>query len=51
LHTLIGYTDQPTAMQLLVYVAVLLVTVVLMRMTGSQPARRIAVARLKSSAR
>jgi high-affinity iron transporter len=36
LHTLIGYTDQPTEMQLLVYVAVLLVTVVLMRLTGSQ---------------
>src|SRR6478736_3902639 len=27
MHTLIGYTDQPTEMQLLVYVAVLLVTV------------------------
>ncbi len=36
LHTLIGYTDQPTEMQLLVYVAVLLVTVILMRLTGSQ---------------
>src|SRR3954451_13079312 len=34
LHTLIGYTDQPTEMQLLVYVAVLLVTVILMRLTG-----------------
>ena len=42
LHTLIGYTDQPTAMQLLVYVAVLLVTVVLMRLTGSQQADRVA---------
>jgi high-affinity iron transporter len=42
LHTLVGYTDQPTAMQLLVYVAVLLVTVVLMRLTGSQPAGRVA---------
>jgi high-affinity iron transporter len=31
LHTLIGYTDQPTAMQL----AVLLVTFVLMRLHGS----------------
>ena len=40
LHTLVGYTDQPTAMQLLVYVAVLLTTVVLMRLTAS-PARRI----------
>jgi high-affinity iron transporter len=36
MHTLIGYTDQPTEMQLLVYVAVLLVTVMLMRWTGSQ---------------
>ena len=35
LHTLIGYTDQPTEMQLLVYVAVLVATVLLMRLTGS----------------
>lgn len=31
LHTLIGYTDQPTAMQLVVYIAILLVTFILMR--------------------
>jgi high-affinity iron transporter len=37
LHTLIGYTDQPTEMQLLVYVAVVLATVMLMRLTRSQP--------------
>ena len=36
LHTLIGYTDQPTEMQLLVYAAVLLATFLLMRLTGSQ---------------
>jgi high-affinity iron transporter len=36
LHTLIGYTDQPTQMQLLVYLAVILATVVLMRLSGSQ---------------
>jgi high-affinity iron transporter len=36
LHTLIGYTDQPTAMQLSVYVAVLVITFVLMRLSGSQ---------------
>jgi len=36
MHTLIGYTDQPTEMQLLVYAAVLLVTFLLMRWTGSQ---------------
>lgn len=44
LHTLIGYTDQPTAMELTVYLAVLLVTFVLMRIYGpasaaAQPAR------------
>jgi high-affinity iron transporter len=37
LHTLIGYTDQPTAMQLSVYVAVLMITFVLMRLSASQP--------------
>jgi len=35
LHTLIGYTDQPTAMQLVVYVAILAVTFVLMRFYGT----------------
>jgi high-affinity iron transporter len=44
LHTLVGYTDQPTAMELTVYLAVLLVTFVLMRIygpasAGPQPAR------------
>lgn len=42
MHTLIGYTDQPTEMQLLVYAAVLLVTFMLMRLSGSQPANRAA---------
>jgi high-affinity iron transporter len=37
LHTLIGYTDQPTAMQLTVYVAILLLTFVLMRLFGAPP--------------
>jgi high-affinity iron transporter len=36
LHTLIGYTDQPTEMQLLVYLAVLGVTFVLMRLIASE---------------
>jgi high-affinity iron transporter len=36
MHTLVGYTDQPTEMQLVVYLAVLIVTVMLMRLTGSQ---------------
>ncbi|MGA9087583.1 MAG: FTR1 family protein [Bradyrhizobium sp.] len=40
MHTLIGYTDQPTEMQLLVYAAVLLTTFMLMRLTGSQSTRR-----------
>jgi len=35
LHTLVGYTDQPTVMQLVVYLAILLVTFVLMRIYGS----------------
>jgi high-affinity iron transporter len=44
LHVLVGYTDQPTAMQLLVYLAILLTTFVLMRLVGApvktaQPAR------------
>jgi high-affinity iron transporter len=40
LHTLIGYTDQPTEMQLVVYLAVLVVTFMLMRLTGSQHSDR-----------
>ena len=44
MHTLIGYTDQPTEMQLLVYLAVLIVTVVLMRWTGSQQSKRAVAA-------
>jgi len=42
MHTLVVYTDQPTHMQLLVYAAVLLMTFLLMRLTGSQPANRAA---------
>ncbi|MFM9890527.1 MAG: FTR1 family protein [Rickettsiales bacterium] len=37
LHTLVGYTDRPTALQLLVYVAMLAVTAVLMRLFGHTP--------------
>jgi high-affinity iron transporter len=44
LHTLIGYTDQPTAMQLTVYLGILLVTFVLMRLYGA-PAKTAAPAR------
>jgi high-affinity iron transporter len=43
LHTLIGYTDQPTAMQLTIYLAVLAVTFVLMRLYGA-PAKAAASA-------
>ncbi|MDE2379474.1 FTR1 family protein [Bradyrhizobium sp.] len=39
LHTLIGYTDQPTEMQLVIYAIVVLVTIALMRLVGSQPPR------------
>jgi high-affinity iron transporter len=35
LHTLIGYTDQPTLMQLTVYLFILLATFVLMRLYGA----------------
>ena len=44
LHTLIGYTDQPTEMQLVVYAAVLLATFMLMRLTGSQHGDRAVAA-------
>jgi high-affinity iron transporter len=44
MHTLVGYTDQPTEMQLVVYVAVLVVTVMLMRLTGSQHTGRTVAA-------
>jgi len=44
LHTLIGYTDQPTAMQLMVYLAILAVTFVLMRLYGA-PAKAALPAR------
>jgi high-affinity iron transporter len=40
LHTLIGYVDQPTAMQLIVYAATLAVIVVLMRLFAVPPAQR-----------
>jgi high-affinity iron transporter len=44
MHTLVGYTDQPTQMQLVVYLAVLVVTVMLMRLTGSQHTGRAVAA-------
>jgi len=36
-HTLIGYSDQPTTMQFVVYVATLAVTFALMKLFGSAP--------------
>lgn len=36
LHTLVGYADQPTGMQIMTYLAVILVTVMLMRLVGSE---------------
>ncbi|HWM80959.1 MAG TPA: FTR1 family protein [Pseudolabrys sp.] len=40
LHTLIGYTEQPTAMQILAYAAVLVAMAILMRIARSAPAPR-----------
>jgi high-affinity iron transporter len=37
LHTLIGYTDRPTALQLIVYMATLAVIFTLMRLFGHAP--------------
>jgi high-affinity iron transporter len=45
MHTLIGYTDQPTEMQLVVYAAVLLVTFLLMRLSRAQHTARAVAAR------
>jgi len=40
LHTLIGYVDQPTAMQLIVYAATLAAIMVLMKLVAVPPAQR-----------
>jgi high-affinity iron transporter len=40
LHTLIGYVDQPTAMQLVVYVATLGAIFVLMKLFAAPPGQR-----------
>jgi high-affinity iron transporter len=44
LHTLIGYTDRPTELQLIVYVGVLLVTGALVRYAASTARPQVAVA-------
>jgi len=40
LHTLIGYVDQPTAMQVVVYAATLAAIIVLMKLFAAPPAQR-----------
>ena len=40
LHTLIGYTDQPTAMQLLIYIATLAIIFALMKILAPLPASK-----------
>lgn len=45
LHTLIGYTDQPTQMQLVVYCAVIVATLTLMRLTASARSTHAVAAR------
>jgi len=40
LHTLVGYVDQPTAMQLIVYLATLGTIIVLMKLFSAAPARQ-----------
>ena len=40
LHTLIGYVDQPTAMQFVVYVATLAIIIVLMKLFAAPPAQQ-----------
>ncbi len=44
LHTLIGYTERPTELQLVVYVATLVAMYVLMRIARYQPRERLAAA-------
>jgi len=41
LHTLIGYTERPTEMQLAVYVSILIAMFLLMRVARYSPTRRI----------
>ncbi len=41
LHTLIGYTDRPTEMQLIVYIATLLAMYLLMRLARYKPQQRM----------
>ena len=42
LHTLVGYSDRPTALQFLVYIATLGVTFALLKLFGREPVARAA---------
>jgi len=44
LHTLIGYTERPTELQLVVYIATLILMYLLMRIARIQPRQRLAAA-------
>ena len=44
LHTLVGYTDQPTGLQVVVYAAMLALTAVLMRLFGHTPQPKLQTA-------
>ena len=44
LHTLIGYTERPTELQLVVYISVLIAMAILMRVARYSPPRRAAAA-------
>jgi high-affinity iron transporter len=45
LHTLIGYTEQPAQMQLLVYLAAIAITSSLIRLTAQARSRHTVAAR------
>jgi high-affinity iron transporter len=48
LHVLIGYTERPTAMQVLVYAATLVAMFLLMQVARSMPAKRVTASRVTS---
>src|SRR5262249_54530729 len=50
MHTLIGYSERPTEMQLVVYIATLVVMFVLMRIARPTPRPRVPVAAEQLSA-
>jgi high-affinity iron transporter len=44
LHALIGYTERPTELQLIVYIGILLAMYVLMRVARYRPPKRVPAA-------